>query len=689
PNWKRTTLPFLIIASIAGCLLYLNTLNAPFQFDDFESIVNNTRLYDINNFIPPTGSRDVGSLTFALNFALSRYDVVSYHIFNILIHILNSILVFFLYGLLLNKISPETSKDKHKTPSPSPLPTGQAGSPPRGDNASAFGTPSLKITPPGSASPPLKIRGGKGGGMISGGGEGDVCGFTNYGIGKNSLIAGFTALIFLVHPIQTGAVTYIVQRFASLATLFYLFSIVMFLKSSVRYSAEKRFFSATHLTYYLLSLLSAVLAMRTKEIALTLPLAILICWILISTARENSRTWAAKILYVMPFLIAFFIIPLGFLNTSLPIGELIGEIGSKSTAAKDIRRTEYLFTQFRVIATYLRLMFVPIGQNLDYDYRISKSLFEPTVLMSLSLHIAIIVSAIIYFLRNRRGLSVIIFFGIFWFYLTLSVESSFIPIKDVIFEHRLYLPSSGLIAAFVTVFVISAEKFKKEKIYTIILTVMIPVLVMLSGLTIKRNMLWQDGIALWEDTIRKSPHKSRPYSNLGNIYNERRRYKDAETVYLKAIEIDPEFPGIYNNLGNTYKAGHRYKEAIDEYAKALNLDPRYAEAYYNLGTALYDMGRNEEALANYKKALELSPQMFEAYTAIGNSYDDMGLKTAALEMYARSIEINPYYFMTYYNRGVLCETMRDIENARKDYLKALELNPDSDLPKRRLEIIGW
>jgi protein O-mannosyl-transferase len=649
---------FIILIFLTGCLLYINTLDAPFQFDDFENIVNNAKMYDIANFIPPIGSRDVGSLTFALNFSVSRYDVVSYHIFNILVHILNSILVFFLYSLLLNNISSEKLGYKNETASNNAFSVIPA-------CRESFFEEGLRTS-----------RNDK-----------QSC-LNNGHISKNNLIAGFTALIFLVHPIQTGAVTYIVQRFASLATLFYLLSIVMFLKSSIKYSEEKRFFSAPHLTYYILSFLSAVLAMRTKEIALTLPFAILICWFFFGSSRESGRTWAKKIPYILPFMITLLIIPLGFLNTNLPIGELIGEISTKSTAARDIGRTEYLFTQFRVIATYLRLMFMPIGQNIDYDYRISESLFEPSVLLSLLLHIVIIVSAIIYFLRNRHGLSVIILFGTFWFYLTLSVESSFIPIRDVIFEHRLYLPSSGLIAAFVTAFVISAEKFKGDNSYRIIPAVMIPVLIILSGLTIKRNMLWQDGIAIWEDTIKKSPDKSRPYSNLGNIYNERGMYNDAETVYLKAIELDPVFPGIYNNLGNIYKSGRRYGEAIDAYTKALNLDPHYAEAYYNLGVALYELDRNDEALFNYKKALEFSPQMYEAYTAIGNSYDDMGLKTEAWAMYAESLRINPYYHMTYYNRGVLLEGIGDVENAEKDYLKALELNPGWDLPQRRLKKLG-
>lgn len=605
----------MLFTVAAGFLLYFNTFNAPFLFDDYPNIVNNLRIRNISNLLPPTGSRDIGYITFALNYKFSLLNVSAYHFVNTLIHICNAILVYVLYMLLLKNFSPEGS-----------------------DN-------------------------------------------------KNQFIAACTALVFLTHPIQTSAVTYIVQRFTSLSTLFFLLSVFMYIKASLNYSRNRRFLSESHLSYYLLSILSAVLAMKTKEITVTLPLIILMSEFFLYSATDRNNYRAKPLMYFVPFVLTFFIIPVGLINTDAPIGEIIGEISDKSTETENIGRPEYLFTQFRVIATYLRLMFIPAGQNLDYDYRISTSFFEPSVLLSLSLNILIIASAILIFSRVKKGAAIIIAFGIFWFYITLSVESSIIPIKDVIFEHRLYLPSSGLITAAITGLVISTEKFPKEKSRKVIIFSFILVLLILSVLTIRRNMLWQDGIAIWEDTIKKSPFKSRPHSNLANIYQEKGMHSEAEKEYLKAIGLSPTFPGLYNNLGNVYKAQGKYYDALNEYTKAIDLDSKFAEGYYNLGATLYELGEKEEALSNLYKAIEISPEMFDAFTTIGNIYDDLGRKVEALQAYAKSLEINPYSHMAYYNRGVLYEGIGDIENAKKDYMRAIELNPKWDLPRKRLREI--
>ncbi|MDA8105706.1 MAG: tetratricopeptide repeat protein, partial [Nitrospiraceae bacterium] len=267
-------------------------------------------------------------------------------------------------------------------------------------------------------------------------------------------------------------------------------------------------------------------------------------------------------------------------------------------------------------------------------------------------------------------------------------ESSIIPIRDVIFEHRLYLPSSGLISSFLTGLFISAERLLKEKSRNFLIVFIASVLIIFSALTINRNMLWQDGVSIWKDTIEKSPFKSRPYSNLANLYQEKRMYAEAENNYLKAIELSPSSSGLHNNLGNVYKAQARYTEAINEYTKAIDLDPKFAEAYFNLGVTLSDLGQKENALFNLNKAIEFSPLMFDAYISLGNVYDDMGRKAEALEAYTKSLEINPYSYMAYYNRGIFYERIGDIENAKKDYFKALELNPGWDLPGNQLERLG-
>jgi tetratricopeptide (TPR) repeat protein len=616
---KKIILSCVIIIVLAGFALYYNTLAAPFLFDDTVNIVENLKIRDLKNYFPPTGRRDVGYLTFALNFALTKLDVKSYHIVNIMVHVCNALLIFFLYRLLLKNLSVS------------------------GNSAN-----------------------------------------------RDFFVAAAISLIFLAHPVQTGAVTYIVQRFTSLATLFYILSIFLFLKASSVYSGKERFFSHPHLSYYLLSIISAVCAMKTKEITLTIPLVILMCEVFMRRGVGSESYRAKPVIYFVPFILTFFVIPLDILSTDQPLGELIGEITEKTKEAEEIQRSDYLFTQFRVVATYLRLMVLPLWQNLDYDFRLSTSFFEPGVILSFAAHLLIAGIALYIFLKAKRGMALLIPFGIFWFYITLSVESSIIPIRDVIFEHRMYLPSSGLIAAAGAAFVIGKERFQYPRATNYLAAALLFVIIMLlSALTIKRNMLWQDGFALWEDTISKSPMKSRPHANLAVLYYKRGLNKEALREYMNAIAIDPENPGFYNNLGNVYKEMGLYDNALNAYSQSVALDSHFAEGHYNLGTAFYEAGNIEKALPELKTAIRLSPELFDAHITIGNIYDDMGMMNRALQSYAKALEINPYSHMAYYNRGILYERAGETQRAVMDFNRAIDIKPDWDVPKRQLRKLGY
>jgi len=243
-------------------------------------------------------------------------------------------------------------------------------------------------------------------------------------------IALGAAMLFVAHPIQTQAVTYIVQRFASLVTLFYLLTVFCYLKWRLA-SSETR----SRYLWYGGALLSTVLAMKTKENSFTLPFMILSVEAIFFRSSTRKR-WLA----LLPFLLTLPIIPLSHPGA---MGE--GEAGFAQGTA-EISRSDYLFTQFRVIVTYLRLLFLPIGQNLDYDYPIYHSILEPAVLFSfLFLLLIFVVSLFVIFysrLTTQDSQLRLMGFGMVWFFLTLSIESSIIPIKDVIFEHRLYLPKS-------------------------------------------------------------------------------------------------------------------------------------------------------------------------------------------------------------------------------------------------------
>jgi hypothetical protein len=170
--------------------------------------------------------------------------------------------------------------------------------------------------------------------------------------------------------------------------------------------------------------------------------------------------------YLIPFLLTFFIIPVGRYGIGLfgisggtfigiaEIGDVIGDATQETTA---ISRTDYLLTQFSVIATYIRLLLFPVNQNLDYDYPISHTLFEFPTIFSFLFLVSTVIFGVWMFKKSR-----LISFGIFWFFITLSVESSIIPIRDVIFEHRIYLPSVGFFMFLVVAIYQMTEQIKTK-----------------------------------------------------------------------------------------------------------------------------------------------------------------------------------------------------------------------------------
>lgn len=237
------------------------------------------------------------------------------------------------------------------------------------------------------------------------------------------------SLLFILHPIQTQAVTYISQRFASLAALFAFSSIYCYLQYRNKSSSA----------YYIGSLLFALLAFKTKENTATLPLIIIMLeWLVFRPSNRHKKI----IIAVIPYFFLLSVIVFSFVNAKKPVAELVNDIIGKSVETSTISRTTYLMTQFRVITTYLRLLLLPIRQSIDYYYPLSKSFFEgKTFLCFLLLLCLLIISIIIR--KKYTAISV----GMLWFFIFLIVESSIIPIADVIFEHRLYLPSFGFFFA--------------------------------------------------------------------------------------------------------------------------------------------------------------------------------------------------------------------------------------------------
>ena len=405
---------------------------------------------------------------------------------------------------------------------------------------------------------------------------------------KADFAALFSALLFVSHPLQTMAVTYIYQRLASLVTLFYLLSLVSYIQSRLSQKTMQRGL------FYGISFLSAVLAMKSKENAFTLPLAIALFEFFFFSGEMKKR-----VLQLIPFVLTLLVIPL-----SLSGGE--GSDNARIHLDRHVTSEAYFFTQMRVLVMYLRLLFFPARQSVLYDISASHSFFELNVVLSFLFLLGIFCLGVFLFFRSRTGRPEfrIIAFGIFWFFLTNAVESSFIPLL-LIQEYRMYLPSVGLFMSIATgTFLLFQQSRSIQKVA---LVVVLAVPLVLTVVTYARNTVWQTRLGLWEDVVSRAPNNPIANFNLGVAYTENRLIDESKIYYEKALMLNPDYPRAYNNLGCYYGQRGNPDKAIELLNQAVQKDPYLAIAHYNLGLAYIMKRQLDEAEVQLTAALKLNP----------------------------------------------------------------------------------
>lgn len=517
-------------------------------------------------------------------------------------------------------------------------------------------------------------------------------------------LAAVSAFIFLAHPLQTQAVTYIIQRASSLATFFYLLAMLSYTRARIASLKQKPV-----VWWRSGALLATVLAMFCKETAFTLPIALLLIEMFFFI---RLATFRSAFLWLLPFLVCLCIIPL---TMWMQIdGAEWNDIEKMTAETTSISRGQYLLTQFHVICTYLRLLLVPIGQNLDYDYPLATTLWNGSTLLCLSLLVVIAASAVWLFRRHRLAS-----FAIFLFFLTLSVESSIVPIFDVIFEHRLYLPC----IAFATLMSLSLAGMaglvcRRRPYGVIFLTIVVAYMLVLATLTWRRNEVWRTRVGLWQDTVQQSPRKARPHINLGVAYHYEQQYEQAVRCYRQAIALEPRFVKAYNNLGVTLRHLRRYDEAIQEHLKALRLRPDDAEAMANLGLLYRLTGRLDESVAILQQAIQRRPDMAaghyylgltceqleqygpalvhyrnalrfidipEAYLHVGNIHYRLGQYEDALVAFRQAVRYNPQMVAAHYNLGLIYSLRQLWPQAIDAWQQVLRIEPTHSEAALRLQ----
>ena len=443
-------------------------------------------------------------------------------------------------------------------------------------------------------------------------------------------IAFFSALLFACHPIQTEAVTYLWQRVASLTAMFYLLSLILYIK--YRFSSTQEKGPVRSVPFYIFSIIAAVIAMKTKQTAFTLPLAIAMYEFLFFDGKIKKR-----LLHLIPFALTMPMIPL----TLIDIGKPLGDLTEATRVLTDISRTDYLLTQFRVLVTYIRLIFLPINQNLDYDYPLYTSFFSIGVFTSFIFLTALFGFGVYLFQRYRDSVphTRLITFGIFWFFITLSTESSIIPISHLICEYRMYLPSAGVFILLTTTVFMYVNKAKKsrENIGRTAAAILLLIAVVLTGTTYARNRVWKDNLSLWSDVIKKSPNKARGYNNLGVYYDKKKQYTEAIAYYQKGVELEPYDDVSRSDLGRCYMIEGMVDKAIEEYVWAVELSPSNELYHISLGIAYFKNDLVDKSIFHLKYAIKLDPSNADAHYNLGIAYgakgmDDLAYKEMMLGM---------------------------------------------------------
>jgi tetratricopeptide (TPR) repeat protein len=483
--------------------------------------------------------------------------------------------------------------------------------------------------------------------------------------GQSGVIALFSGLLFAAHPLQTEAVTYILQRCVVLAAMFYLLSIAAYIGSRLSESNLSKY------GLYLLSIVSAVLGMKTKESTFTLPVAIVVYEFLFFNVAFKKRA-----LLLIPLLLTMLIIPLEYIDLSSDTG-LAAMLDSASRSKNALPRLDYLLTQFRVIAGYIGLVLFPVGQNADHDQQAYNSFLEPQVFMSFLFLSGIFAVGIYLFYRSRikdSGLRIIAF-GIFLFFLALFVESSVFPIGEMMVEYRVYLSCAGAFLALGTGAFLLMERLKKRAMQKAFVLFLVVIPLALSVATYSRNAVWKSKISLWEDVVRKSPQKERGYNNLGNAYKSMGLFDRAIEHYTIAISLKPDYAVAHNNLGSAYGSMELFDRAIEHYTIALSLDPDYATPYVNLGSAYGSMGLFNKAIEHYTTALSLEPDFVMAYYYLGKAYMAMGLFDKAIEHYTTALSLAPDFAMAHNNLGILYVSIGLFDKAIEHYTTVLSLEP--------------
>lgn len=422
--------------------------------------------------------------------------------------------------------------------------------------------------------------------------------------------------LWVVHPLQTQAVTYIIQRSESLVGLFYLVT----LYCSIRAMQHGRFSVWT-----VAAVVACAMGMGSKEVMATAPVTVLLVDALLFSRSYRVALLKRWSLY-LGLAAGWFI--LAALMAGGPRSESVG------FGLNEISSIGYFRTQPGVILHYLSLALWPRTLVLDYAWPVATAFSQYWLAFFILMAAGLLTAWGVY---RRRPWSLLPAS----FLIVLAPTSSFVPINDLCFEHRMYVPLAAVILGSVLTAFWLLSRLPATARRPIGVAVCLLAVAALASRTHARNADYHDALHLWSITVQQRPDNARAISALATEYLTREHYAEAVPLYERAVELEPRSWRYLENLGRAYYKVKRHQESVAAYRKAIELAPWQYTLHYNLGVCYFDMKRYEDAVQSYVRSLRCDPQAYQAHFNLANTFLMLNRPREAEAAYRRVLELKP------------------------------------------------
>jgi tetratricopeptide (TPR) repeat protein len=646
---------------IAALVAYRNSFSVPFLYDDVPAIPDNPtirHLWPIGPVLSPPGrlttsGRPIVNLSLAINYAFGKTDVAGYHALNLAIHILAGLTLF---GLVRRTL----------------LRQGYGGQALASlDATRAFQISDLKSKiVEGPATTPSETSN------------------LRFEIAADAtLLAFIIAAIWMLHPLQTESVTYIVQRAESLMGLFYLLTLYCFVRSTnetgkrqeatgqwpetarqnpdATQPLSSRLSPLASRLWQAASILSCLLGMASKEVMVSAPLMVLLYDRTFITGSFREA-WQKRRYYYLGLAASWLL--LGFLVVSTG-GSRNGSAGFSS----GLPWWTYALTQLPAIAHYLRLSLWPYPLIFDYGTAV---LTQAGQVMPAALIITALAIGTVIGLRRWPAIG---FAGV-WFFAILAPSSSIVPVvTETMAEQRMYLPLAAVIVLVVLGIYAWAGRLGAY--------LLLAVAVLLGFFTFQRNQAYASTLSIWSDTVAKRPENARAHNNLGEILFKAGQKTEAVQQYQEAVRLKPADPDYHYNLATALSDTGRAQESLGQFEETMQLVPDYAPAHLNYGLALMKAGQASKAIEHYREALRINPDYAEAYNELGIALGQTGQMPEAIAQFEQALRIDPDEAKPHNNLGFAFRQAGRLEDALAQFKEALRLNPGFDDARNNLALL--